>query len=261
VKRITSRDNPQYRELWRLAHSAKARREQGRTLLDGVHLVQAYAAAFGIDGVQLILRASAVDHPEIAALVEVPGAAAPLALADALFDGLSPVERPVGVMAAISIRPGIAPKRVQDGFSVFLDGVQDPGNLGSILRSAAAAGAKQVALSARCADAWSPKCLRGGMGAQFHLAINERVDLEAAMQTFMGRLVATDGAVPRSLYEVDLSGPVGFILGAEGAGISESLKTRADVQVRIPMEQGIESLNVAAAAAIQFYEWRRRNLA
>lgn len=260
MKRITSRDNPQYRELWRLAHSTKARREQRRTLLDGVHLVEAYAAAFGFDSIRLILRASAVDRPEIVALGAPPGAAAPLVLADALFDGLSPVESPVGVMAAIPIRLGIANRGAQGGFSVFLDGVQDPGNLGSILRSAAAAGAKHIMLSAKCADAWSPKCLRGGMGAQFQLVINERVDLEDATENFAGRLVATDAGGPQSLYEADLSGAVGFILGAEGAGVSGELQARAGVRVRIPMERGIESLNVAAAAAVLFYEWKRRTL-
>jgi len=260
VKRITSRDNPQYLDLRRVGRSTKARREQGRTLLDGVHLIQAYAAAFGIDGVQLILRNAAVDHPEIASLTALPGAASPLVLADSLFDALSPVESPVGVMAAVPIRPGIARASAQTGFSVFVDGVQDPGNLGSILRSAAAAGAKEVLLSAQCADAWSPKTLRGGMGAQFQLVVYEEVDLGQAAESFAGKLIATDAGARQSLYEVDLSSAVGFVLGSEGAGVSSNLRDRADLRVRIPMEEGIDSLNVAAAATVLFFEWRRRTL-
>jgi TrmH family RNA methyltransferase len=260
VKRITSRDNPQYQGLRRIAHSTKARREEGRTILDGVHLLQAYVAAFGADGVQVILRDASIDYPEIASLVTLRGVANPLVLTDSLFDTLSPVESPVGVMAAVPLRPPKATATAQTGFSVFVDGVQDPGNLGSILRSAAAAGAKQVMLSAQCADAWSPKCLRGGMGAQFQLVVHEEVDLDKAAGRFAGRLIATDAAAEESLYQADLSGAVGFILGAEGAGVSPTLRNQAHIRVRIPMESGIESLNVAAAATVLFFEWRRRLL-
>ena len=261
MKRITSRDNPQYRDLTRLARSTKARREEGRTILDGVHLLQAYVATFGADDVQLILRDTAFDQPEIASLVASLGAAKPLTLPASLFDALSPVESPVGVMAAVPIRPPIATAIAQTGFNVFVDGVQDPGNLGSILRSAAAAGAKQVMLSAQCADAWSPKSLRGGMGAQFRVVINEEVDLAEASQKFVGKLIATDAGAQQSLYEADLSSAVGFILGSEGAGVSANLRNHAHIRVRIPMEPGMESINVAAAASVLFFEWRRRILA
>jgi TrmH family RNA methyltransferase len=258
VKQISSRENAQYRKVARLARSIKARREEGRTILDGVHLIQAYFAAFGTDGIQVIVRDAAVERPEIASLVALPGVARPLVLADALFDAISPVESPVGVMAVVPIRCGIARTTVQSGFTVFVDGVQDPGNLGSILRSAAAAGAKQVMLSPQCADAWSPKTLRGGMGAQFQLVVNEEVDLSEAAERFTGNLIATDAGARQSLYEADLSGAVGFVLGSEGAGVSSNLRNRADIRVRIPMEEGMESLNVAAAAAVLFFEWRRR---
>jgi RNA methyltransferase, TrmH family len=258
VKRISSRENAQYRELTRLARSIKARREDGQTILDGVHLIQAYVAAFGPNGVQVIVRDAAVEHSEIASLVALPGVTRPLVLAEALFDALSPVESPVGVMAVVPIRCDIARTTAQSGFTVFVDGVQDPGNLGSILRSAAAAGAKQVMLSPQCADAWSPKTLRGGMGAQFQLVVNEKVDLSEAVEKFAGKLIATDARARQSLYEADLSGTVGFVLGSEGAGVSSNLRNRADIRVRIPMEEGMESLNVAAAAAVLFFEWRRR---
>jgi len=260
VKRITSRNNPQYRGLRRLAQSTKARREEGRTILDGVHLLQAYVATFGTDDVQLILRDTAFDHPEIASLVASLDAANSLTLADSLFDEISPVESPVGVMAAVPIRPPIATATAQTGFSVFVDGVQDPGNLGSILRSAVAAGAKELMLSAQCPDAWSPKSLRGGMGAQFQVAIHEEVDLDEAAQRFVGKLIATDAGAQQSLYEADLSGAVGFILGSEGAGVSANLRNYAHLRVRIPMELGMESLNVAAAASVLFFEWRRRRI-
>ena len=260
MKRLTSRDNPEYQGLKRIAHSTKARREEGRTILDGVHLVQAYVAAFGAHEVQLIVRDASTDHPEIAPLVALAGAAKTLVLADPLFDSLSPVDSPIGVMAAVPIRAGTGRPSIPTGFSVLVDGVQDPGNLGSVLRSAAAAGAKQVMLSAQCADAWSPKTLRGGMGAQFQLVIQEEVDLNDAAERFPGKLIATDPDAQLSLYQSDLSGTVGFILGSEGAGVSANLRDRAHIRVRVPMEPGIESINVGAAAAVLFFEWRRRIL-
>jgi tRNA G18 (ribose-2'-O)-methylase SpoU len=90
--------------------------------------------------------------------------------------------------------------------------------------------------------------------------VYEEVELGEATQSFAGRLIATDAGARQSLYQADLSGAVGFVLGSEGTGVSSNLRNRADIRVRIPMEEGIESLNVAAAATVLFFEWRRRTL-
>jgi len=257
VKRIASRDNVQFRHLRRLAHSPRERRSGGRMLLDGVHLIDAYVATFGSGDVQLVARASTIDQEQVAArLARVRDA---LVLSDALFDDISPVETPTGLMAVVPVpRPDYAAKTDRDRFSVFLDGVQDPGNLGAILRSAAAAGGADVFLSPVCADPWSPKCLRAGMGAHFQLALHDRVALLATARSFQGRLIGADSRWGRSLFEADLGGTVGFIIGGEGAGIAPALLELAAERVRIPMAEGIESLNAAAAATVVFYEWRRR---
>lgn len=141
---------------------------------------------------------------------------------------------------------------------MLLDGVQDPGNLGSILRSAAAAGGKEVWVSVGSADPWSPKCLRGGMGAQFRLVVHDRVDLLAQARQFKGKLVAADVNGEALLFGADLSGSLGFVIGAEGAGIRAPLLAMVSTRLRIPMAPGIESLNAGAAAAVLFYEWRRQ---
>jgi TrmH family RNA methyltransferase len=143
----------------------------------------------------------------------------------------------------------------------MLEGVQDPGNMGSILRSTAAAGLQDVYLSAECVQAWSPRVLRAGMGAHFSLRIHEGVDLETLAQQYAGRVlaVASDGATP--FYSAVLSGPVGLIFGNEGNGLSTALRGRAHDSISIPMPGKVESLNVAAAAAVCLFERVRQEAA
>jgi TrmH family RNA methyltransferase len=226
-------------------------------LLDGVHLVDAYVAVFGAGALQLFVQASSIDRPEVAERLRL--SRAPVVLSDALFGEISPVETPTGLLAVAPIPEGPSVTETPaDRFSVFLDGLQDPGNLGAVLRSAAAAGARDTFLSIGCADPWSAKCLRAGMGAHFHLVIHDRVDLVPTASNFQGRLIATDSRGERSLFEVDLAGAIGFVVGGEGSGVSPELLELAAERVRIPMAEGIESLNVAAAATLVFYEWRRQ---
>jgi RNA methyltransferase, TrmH family len=255
MKQITSKNNPLFKSIVELARSSRARREEGRTVLDGVHLVQAYLQQFGAQGVDLIIKHGAVDHAEIAALSnEAPA----VTFSDALFDQAAPVKSPVGILARVPIRR--APDRPHgQGFQVLLDGVQDPGNLGAILRSAAAAGGVLAHLSGTCADPWSPKALRGGMGAQFVLEIRESQDLLALIGALGVPLVACVPDSATSLFGSDLSGPVAFAIGGEGRGISPELLAHARRTIRIPMQPGIESLNAGAAAAICFFEWARQN--
>ncbi len=255
MKQLSSKDNPQYKALVRLVRSARARREQSLLVLDGVHLVESYLAAFGADGMQLFVKMSAAEHPEIAALaIRAPCTA----LQDTLFDEAAPVESPIGIVAVAAI-PRVEPAADALGFQVLLDGIQDPGNLGAILRSAAATGATAAHLSRSCADPWSPKALRGGMGAQFQLPLYEHDDLNAAAAALSCRLFASTMDASQSLFAADLRGPVGFVIGGEGAGISPGLLASVPERISIPMRAGIESLNVACAAAVIFYEWMRQS--
>jgi TrmH family RNA methyltransferase len=254
MKQITSRDNAVYKSIRRLVRSARGRREEGRIVLDGVHLVQAYLERFGAEGVELVIRESAAQLSEVKALAERTTSAT---MSDALFDQVAPVQSPLGILALAPLPQVIAPGDGQ-GFQVLLDGLQDPGNIGAILRSAAAAGARMAHLSADCADPWSPKCLRGGMGAQFLLALQEHHSLAVAAGSLGVRLIACTADAPMSLFDADLRGDVGFIIGGEGAGVSPELLAQAHQKIRVPMRAGIESLNAGAAAAVCFYEWVRQ---
>lgn len=251
MKNILSRDNPTYKQLKKLAESARERRKAGQMLLDGVHLVEAYVAAGGTPQL-LALSESGAGHAECAALVRAMPTVQTIVLTDALFAEISPVETPVGILALAPVPQPMAVPEAQ--FCVLLEDIQDPGNLGSILRSAAAAGAEAVWLSPGCADAWSPKTLRAGMGAHFALQIEERVSLTERLATFDGLSVAACLGAQQSLYDLDLTGRVAFLVGNEGNGLSAELLQAAKAQITIPMPGRIESLNAAAAAAVCFFE-------
>ncbi len=258
MKRIQSRDNPAYKSWARLATSTRERRATGRILLDGLHLVEAYEAAFGLGNADLLLRDDAAVRGEIPRWLESRSCPAVWQLPAALFDRLSPVETPTGILAIVP-RPDPG-KFATDiaGFVVMLDGLQDPGNVGTIMRSAAAAGGRGVFLSDGCTDAWSPRCLRAGMGAHFILHVEERVDLVARAEELGIPLVVADMAGSASLFEAALPESCVFAVGAEGRGVSDALRQQASLLLRVPMAAGIESLNVAAAATLLFFEWQRR---
>jgi TrmH family RNA methyltransferase len=171
-------------------------------------------------------------------------------LSPSAFRAVTEVDAPQGVAAEIEIpRP-----RLVKGDCVFLEGIQDPGNVGAILRSAAAFGVAAAVLDRACADPWSPKVLRAAMGGHFALSVQQVADLEDALDSFSGRLAGTVAREGRPLGEAELAGRIGWIFGSEGSGVSLALQARAALRVTIPVSAGIESLNVAAAAAICLYE-------
>lgn len=259
MKIIQSRDNPFFRELSRLAGSARQRSKANQTLLDGTHLLAACLDS-GRRPKHILLNAAALQDAEIAALLERANGVPVAQLDDRLFAELSELKTPTGILALIDLPQPEVP--VADSrFSLLLEDIQNPGNLGSILRSAAAAGCDAVFLSKGCADAWSPKVLRAAMGGHFALHIHERQDLPDVARSFAGALLATGLRGGRSLYDCDLSGNVAFMIGNEGAGLSDGLLHLATRTIIIPMSGKIESLNAAAAAAICLFEAVRQRRA
>jgi RNA methyltransferase, TrmH family len=252
VKRITSADNPQYRMLLKLAQSSRERRKAGLSLLDGIHLIDAYRQGFGAP-VEVAVSETALAHAEIVALLERLRPLQPLLLSDGLFASLSTVSTPTGIVASIRTPRAVALPETLDS-CVLLEDIQDPGNLGSILRSAAGAGIHHVCLSKSSVHSWSPRVLRAGMGAHFMLDIHEQCDLVEIARGFPGKVVVTVINAGKMLYDVDLSQTVAMVFGNEGAGVSAELGALAHETVAIPMPGKIESLNVAAAAAICLFE-------
>jgi TrmH family RNA methyltransferase len=261
VKTISSRENALYKELKHLAGSSQARRKAGRTLLDGVHLCQTYLQLRGAPP-QCIVSSSALGHAEALDLVNRCEALQTecIVLPDNLYAPLSQVEHGVGILFVIDTPQRAVPDTLLAS-AVLLDQLQDPGNVGSILRSAAASGITEVYCSPGTAFCWSPKVLRAAMGAHFVLDIVENVDLSALIKTSSIAVLATSGYAEQRLYDMDLRQPVAWLLGHEGQGVSLALLAQATHRVAIPHRGQVESLNVAACAAVCFFEHLRQNLA
>ena len=259
MKSITSRENALYKELKQLAASSQARRKAGRTLLDGVHLCQTYLQLRGAPP-QCVVSETALGNPEVSALVAACEALHGhcTVLPDALYGPLSQVEHGVGILFLIETPEQALPAALSES-AVLLDNLQDPGNVGSILRSAAAAGIRQVYCSGGSVFCWSPKVLRAAMGAHFVLDIFENVDLAALIAASGIAVLATSGYAEQRLYDVDLRGPVAWLLGHEGQGVAADLLALATHRVVIPHRGRVESLNVAACAAVCFFEQLRQN--
>lgn len=253
-KHITSRDNPIFKYYKKLADSAKERRAEGNTLLDGVHLIESYIAKFGEPKVLIIPEGK--SSVEATSLIQSLEHIATVMLPTLMFAEITPVATSTGVLALVEIPQFSIP--ATPNFVLMLEDIQDPGNMGSMLRTAAAAGVEVVYLSEACTDAWSPKALRGGQGAQFVLPVVERANLLVELQNFKGISFATsmDG---ESLYQQDLTQATAFVMGNEGKGLRTQTIAAASKTISIPMRQGsVESLNAGAATAICLFERTRQ---
>ena len=258
MKEISSRDNAWYKALRQLAGTSAARRKLGRTVLDGTHLCQVYLAQCGMP-LHCVVNQDSQHHPEINAIMRACREQTVL-LPDALYQAVSPVEHGLGVLFVIQTPIMTLPAGfVMQQNAVLLDQVQDPGNLGSILRSAAAAGIKHVFCSPGTAAAWSPKVLRSGMGAHFLLSIFETVDLSDLIKDSQIPVLATSSYASQTLYDIDLRQQIAWLFGHEGQGVSADLIQQASCQIAIPHASSMESLNVAACAAVCFFEQLRQN--
>ncbi|MFY9261916.1 MAG: RNA methyltransferase [Gallionella sp.] len=256
MKLIQSRDNPFFKQLVKLNDSARQRHQSQQTLLDGVHLLAAYLAA-GKQPLHILLNATAWQDAEITMLLQQVGDVPITQLDDKLCAELSSLKTPTGLFTLIDLPQ---PVQAKSQFALLLESIQDPGNLGSIIRSAAAAGCDALYLSSECADAWSPKVLRAAMGGHFVLDIYEQQPLIDIATQFEGSILASSLQATQSLYDCDLHGKLALLMGNEGAGLSAALCKLATQTFIIPMPGKMESLNVAAAAAVCLFEAVRQRV-
>ncbi len=246
---IRSSQNAIFKSLRRLIEHGRERRAQRTIVLEGVHLVQSLQRSGG-EILQYIVREDKADDAEILHWTQ----GRHQLFSHARLADLSALDNPPTLLALARLP---TPSTQASKHAILLDRIQDPGNLGTLLRSAAAAGIAQVQLGPGCTDAWSLRCLRAGMGAHFQLALHSRSDLSAAADG--GRqLAVTCLENAQSLYQADLSTPTLWVFGNEGEGVSHELLVRADLRLRIDMAAGTESLNVAAAATVCLFEQRRQ---
>lgn len=250
MKRISGRDNPEFKRFL----AARARRSPDLILVEGPKLVDEAIRS------NLVVRMLAVDektsitHP----FPELPR----VQFSSALMNGLADVETHQGVLALVE-RPQASREWLgaKEAFILILDGLQDPGNVGTLFRSAEAAGVTGVLLLRGCADPLSPKALRASAGSAFRLphVLGLTSDETLALLAEGTHLVAaTVGPDTRSIFEAPLDLPLALALGSEGSGLSARIEGAAHQRVRIPVARPVESLNVAAAGAIVMFEISRR---
>lgn len=254
VRHVTSRDNPLLVKLRKLAHDPAGYRKAGQAWIEGEHLCDAYVRRGGRPA-QAVITAAAWSKAPQRRLAEP--AAQVTVVADELMAALSTLESPpplgflVDVPAAHALRADVP--------SVVLDRLQDAGNVGTILRSAAAFGFTQVVALKGTAALWAPKVLRAGMGAHFALHLVEAVE-PAVLADLAVPLLATSSHAADELHRAPLPWPCAWVFGHEGQGVGAELLTRCATTLRIAQPGGEESLNVAAAAAVCLYESTRRRL-
>ena len=240
---ITSRDNPVLKDVRRLAHDNTAYKKQGQFWVEGDHLCRA-ALASGQQPALAIFSESI--SPSSLELMDF-NAIKTIVISDRLFKELSSLESPAKMGLVFNLPPVHAIQ--SDAMTVILDRVQDAGNVGSILRSAAAFGFRQVLALEGTAALWSPKVLRAGMGAHFCLNLREGLGL-ADLDALQIPIMATSSHVGQFVHEQALPVPCAWVMGHEGQGVCADLMARSAHTVRIAQPGGEESLNVAAAAAI-----------
>jgi TrmH family RNA methyltransferase len=257
---ITSRQHPIVKEFRELARGGGE-----LMLLDGWHLLtEAAAAGLAVEKIVICGPPSAPQQRVVdrlrrdgAQIVEVSGT---------VLNALSPVNSPTGVVASAR-RPAVVKSSILEPAPALVlaaIGLQDPGNAGAIIRSAAAAGATGVVLDEASADPWGWKALRASMGSAFHLPVLRTrllVNLISEWRQAGIQVVATSPHGGTPMHQFDFRPPLALLLGGEGAGLSEDLLAGADARVSIPMRGGIESLNAAVAAAVLLYEAQRQRAA
>lgn len=254
IQYISSKDNAKVKHLRALIEQNNYRKKQQQTVLEGSHLCLSWLKE-NRKLFSLFTTEAALSHPD---LVEIQAQYEGyiFVISEVLYRELSTLGNTLACLAVIDI-PRTANTIDYKIDTLVLDDVQDPGNVGTLLRSAAAANIKQVLCTSGVASLWSPRVLRAGMGAQFSLFCFEKVDLNNVLERFDIPVYVTSSHQPVSVYEKDLKKPCVWILGNEGQGASDCSLAHGE-PVTIPQPGGQESLNVAIAGSVCFFEMVRQ---
>lgn len=255
IKLITSDKNQTVKLAKALLTQARQRKKQGQTVIEGIHLMDA-ALRSDYPLVQVLVAESAQTHSEVQQLLSrLPTYTTILTLSDSLYSSIRSLGTGVDIMAIINIPSLPLPMISCD--CLILNDVQDSGNVGTLLRTAAAVGIETVLCTTNTAQAWSPKTLRAGMGAQFALSIYEDLAVDSILDKVQAPLLATSSHTDTVIYDYDLREPVAWIMGHEGQGVSAELMQCA-TPIALPQPNGQESLNVAIAGSLCLYETLRQ---
>ena len=255
MERMTSRANPFIRHMLRLCASRKYRREQGRYVCDGEKLFDEAVKS----GATILSALVSEDRPDLIAEAEKLQARI-VTVPAGLFAFVSPAQTPQGILLSCALPPLQLPPVLPAGAGhIVLDGIQDPGNIGTVLRTADALGIASVILSGGCVDPYNPKAVRSAMGALFRLPVYEATREEAAQalrRSGVPIYVADNRPEAKDARTADLYGSA-VVIGSESQGVSDTMRTLSDGAVKIPIRASSESLNAAVAAALLMWEMSR----
>jgi TrmH family RNA methyltransferase len=253
-KIIDTKHNATYKYFKKIATKKGFRKEKNKTILIGPHLINTFLQAK--KDVECFIRDEKIDSPEINEIVKLNPNIEIYDLKHGLFLELADLKSSNGLIALINT-PVEESSEIKKGLNLFIDGIQDPGNLGSVLRTAEAAGVNSVYLSKTSAELWSPKTLRGSQGAQVNLKCYENQELLKLCDQ-VNLPIYSLSICGNSLYDDEIPEDLILILGSEGGGISPEIISKSTKFISIPMQGSVESLNVGAAAGIFIYEYFRR---
>lgn len=253
---LESKDNPKIKHLRGLIEQNTYRKKQGQTVLEGTHLCLAWLHENKKIN-SIFTTEHALSHPDYERiLAKYTGAV--FVISESLYKDLSTLGTSLACLAIVDL-PSSSQTLDFKADTLILENVQDPGNVGTLLRSAAAAGIEQIICTKGSASLWSPRVLRAGMGAHFSLQTFENVTLEEVLPQFQIPVYVTSSHHAESLYSKNLRKACVWILGNEGQGVSDYALQHAQA-VSIPQPGGQESLNVAIAGSICFFEMVRQRL-
>ncbi|WP_180170263.1 RNA methyltransferase [Acinetobacter sp. YH12027] len=251
---LESKDNPKIKHLRGLIEQNAYRKKQGQTVLEGTHLVLSW-----LDSKRpiksIFTTEQAINHSDFDRIAEQYQGAV-FILSESLYKDISTLGTSIACLAIVDLPSSSEALNFSED-TLILDNIQDPGNVGTLLRSAAAAGIEQVVCTKGSASLWSPRVLRAGMGAHFSLNTFENIALEDILTKFKIPVYATSSHQSENLYSKNLRKQCVWILGNEGQGVSEYALQHAEA-VAIPQPGGQESLNVAIAGSICFFEMVRQ---
>jgi len=251
---LESKDNPKIKHLRGLIEQNAYRKKQGQTVLEGTHLCLAWLEENRKIN-SIFTTEKSLTHPEICDVLDLYQGSV-FIISESLYKDLSTLGTTLPCLAIIDL-PSSSKSLDYKTDTLILENIQDPGNVGTLLRSAAAAGIQQIVCTKGSASLWSPRVLRAGMGAHFSLYTYENIQLEDILENFQIPVYATDSHQSSSLYDKNLTQQCVWILGNEGQGVSEFALKHAEA-VTIPQPGGQESLNVAVAGSICFFEMVRQ---
>lgn len=256
MKDIYSRANPLFKQLMR-AHQDAGKPGQS-VILEGIHLCQAWLDA-GRSPEWVVIDRSRSKLHEVQSILATVEHDKTVFVDSSLFKSLSDVVTSQGILFVVTAPSATLQVTTQQN-AVILDRVQDPGNVGTILRTAAAVGVRDVYASEQTAGLWTPKVLRSAQGAHFALSLHERVDLEQLLDQMSVPVIATSLTQATDLYATKLPENCAWIFGNEGQGVRPELMQKSNMRVRIPFDtKAVESLNVSVSAALCLFEQRRQH--